>query len=596
MNAILRNNEYYGMQETFDMLYERSKNNHINGLRLYEIITSKENILLAYRNIKTNKGSRTKGTDNLSIEDYKYEDVDTFINEIRTTLEHYKPHTVRRVEIPKANGKKRPLGIPTLRDRLIQQMFKQVLEPICEAKFYNHSYGFRPNRSAENAMARCQQLVNLSGKRFLVDIDIEGFFDNVNHTKLIKQLYNIGIKDRRVLSIISKMLRAPIEGIGIPTKGTPQGGILSPLLSNVVLNDLDWWIANQWEHMVTKRDYSHLNKYRALRKSTKLKEMYIVRYADDFKVFTDSYESAKKIFHAVKGYLNNHLKLNISKEKSKITNLNKGKSEFLGFKIKTTKKGNKIIAYNHVADKQMNTILSKARKLVKEMKKEPEKSASRYNKYILGIRNYYCNATHVNKDFGIIAHRLRRILYNRLRNHVFEVPIGPPTLYRRLFKNNYKTYKVNGVYLYPIADIQTKNVKLFSQDICNYTIQGRVKHKELKSNVTCEMTKMVLSHTRSSIEYLDNKTSKYSMQNGKCSILGTFLTAEETHCHHITPKHLGGTDKFDNLVIVNTLVHRLIHAKKQETIERYMKLLQLNGKQLKKLNMFRQRCNLDIIK
>ena len=583
------------MQETFDMLYERSKNNHTKGLRLYEIITSKENIQLAYRNIKTNKGSRTKGTDGLAIEDYKYEDTNSFVNEIRKTLEHYKPQTVKRVEIPKPNGKKRPLGIPTMRDRLIQQMFKQVLEPICEAKFYNHSYGFRPNRSVENAMARCQQLINLSGKRYLVDIDIEGFFDNVNHTRLIKQLYNIGITDRRVLSIISKMLKAPIEGVGIPTKGTPQGGILSPLLSNVVLNDLDWWIANQWEHMITQRQYSFLNKYRALRKTSKLKEMYIVRYADDFKIFADSYESAKKIFHAVKGYLENHLKLNISKEKSKITNICKGKSEFLGFKIKATKKGNKFVAHTHVGDKQIDTILSKARALVKEMRKNPKKAVFRYNQYILGIRNYYINATHINNDFSKIAHRLRRTLRNRLKNHVFEVPIEPSSLYSKLFKNNYKTYRVFGVYLYPIADIQTRNAQLFSQNICNYTEEGRFNYRKLKPNVVTEMTKMVMAQNSDNLEYSDNKISRYSMQNGKCSILGTFQTAEEVHCHHILPKYLGGTDKFNNLVIINKLVHILIHATKLETIERYKELLQLSSKQLKKLNMFRQRCNLDTI-
>lgn len=302
MNATLRNSEYYGMQSTFDTLYERSKYNCTKGIGLYEIITSKENILLAYRNIKANTGSKTKGTDGITIDNYKMKNVENFIKDIRTALNDYKPQKVRRVAIPKENGKTRPLGIPTMRDRLIQQMFKQVLEPICEAKFYNHSYGFRPNRATKHAIARCQSLINKGNKHHIVDVDIKGFFDNVNHTKLIKQLYNIGIKDNRVLSIISKMLKSPIEGVGIPSKGTPQGGILSPLLSNVVLNDLDWWISNQWENMNTKHKYTSLHKYRAL-KSTKLKEMFIVRYADDFKIFTDSHESAKKIFHAVKEYL-----------------------------------------------------------------------------------------------------------------------------------------------------------------------------------------------------------------------------------------------------------------------------------------------------
>lgn len=133
MSASLRHNEYYDMQDTFDWLHDRSKKKATKSLRLYEIITSKKNILLAYRNIKANSGSKTMGTDGMTIADYKIVDEETFIDEIRATLKDYKSNSVRRVQIPKPNGKLRPLGIPTIRDRIIQQMFKQVLEPICEA-------------------------------------------------------------------------------------------------------------------------------------------------------------------------------------------------------------------------------------------------------------------------------------------------------------------------------------------------------------------------------------------------------------------------------------------------------------------------------
>ena len=358
MSTALRHAEYYSMQGIFDDLYERSKNNATKGLRLYEHIISKDNILLAFRNIKANTGSKTAGTDGITIDKYKIENVDEFIEEIRKALKNYKPQTVRRVEIPKPNGKKRPLGIPTMRDRLIQQMFKQVLEPICEAKFYNHSYGFRPNRSTHHVMARCQFLVNNVKLHHVVDIDIQGFFDNVSHSKLIKQMYSIGIRDKRVLTIVSKMLKAPIKGIGVPTKGTPQGGILSPLLSNIVLNDLDWWIANQWECLKTKHNYTFNNKIRAIKK-TNLKQMYIVRYADDFKVFTNSHKSAIRIYHATKGYLKNQLNLDISTEKSAITNLRKRKSDFLGFSLKAVTKRNKYVANTHIMDKKMKNISRK---------------------------------------------------------------------------------------------------------------------------------------------------------------------------------------------------------------------------------------------
>lgn len=221
----LRNNEYYDMQNVFDELYACSKNGN-NFYKLYEIIISKENILLAYRNLKTNPGSKTPGVDKKTIADISRLTDDEVINKVRNKLRYYHPQAVRRVYIPKpGSDKKRPLGIPTIWDRLIQQCILQVLEPICEPKFHNHSYGFRPNRSCEHALSRSITLVNLANHHYCVDIDIKGFFDNVNHGKLLKQIWTLGIRDKRVISIISKILKSEIIGEGIPSKGTPQGGL-----------------------------------------------------------------------------------------------------------------------------------------------------------------------------------------------------------------------------------------------------------------------------------------------------------------------------------------------------------------------------------
>ena len=145
------------MQNIFDNLYDKScKNYKFNNLMQY--ISCEENILLAYRNIKKNKGSTTVGTDKLDITYYKEWDKDKLVNYFQNKLLNYQPKSVRRVEIPKPNGKTRPLGIPCMDDRIIQQCIKQVLEPICEAKFHKHSYGFRPNRSTDHAIARCMQI------------------------------------------------------------------------------------------------------------------------------------------------------------------------------------------------------------------------------------------------------------------------------------------------------------------------------------------------------------------------------------------------------------------------------------------------------
>ena len=326
------------MQGYFDNLYAQS----VNGQNFYDLmnlIRSEENIRLAYRNIKRNTGSKTTGADKLTINDVKGLTVEEVIEKIQCMFKLYKPQRVRRVFIPKANGKVRPLGIPTIWDRIFQQCILQVLEPICEAKFHNHSYGFRPNRSTHDAKARFEFLINQTGLFHCIDVDIKGFFDNVHHGKLLKQIWSLGIKDKRLLAIISKLLKAEIEGEGVSLRGVPQGGILSPLLSNIVLNELDWWVSDQWETFETDFKYKFIgSKYQTLKKRSNLKECYIVRYADDFKVVCRTRTQAIKMNYAIKDFLKTRLHLETSEEKSKVMNLKKNSSEFLGFSIKVQRK------------------------------------------------------------------------------------------------------------------------------------------------------------------------------------------------------------------------------------------------------------------
>ena len=542
--------------------------------------------------VHLNAGSKTKGTDGLTIRDYKVIDEDKFVKSIQESLASYHPKMVRRVMIPKDNGKERPLGIPTMRDRIIQQMFKQILEPIVEAKFHNHSYGFRPNRSQHYAMARSAFLINMAHLHYVVDVDIAGFFDNVDHRKLINQLYNIGIKDKRVLTLINRMLKAEIEGEGVPTKGTPQGGILSPLLSNVVLNDLDWWVSNQWETFETKKKFTtRENKMITLKKKSNLKPMFIVRFADDFKIFTNTHENAQKIYVGVKDYLQNQLHLEISPEKSKITNLRKRKSDFLGFEIKAVKKGKKYVAHTNVMKSKKQKILKKGRELVQKVKKRPNaKNVNLFNSWVLGIHNYNRIATHVSIDFSRIAYCLNRTMYIRFKSiGKYSIPEKPNRTYKKFYgKNNYKTWLIKDIYIYPIADVKVRSPKGFTQSICNYTQEGREKiFKKIEDEVTLQIHKMMKSYIPNrSIEYLDNRISKYSMQKGKCHVTGIFLLSHEVHCHHIKAVKDGGDDSFRNLVIMHEDIHKLIHATNDEIIAKYSK--GLNTNHINKINKLRE--------
>lgn len=586
----LRNNEYYDIQEMLDGLYEKSKEGK-TFQNLVEIITSKENVELAYRNIKKNKGSLTKGVNETTINDLGNEFNDDIVEYIRKRLKNYIPQKIRRVEIPKSNGKTRPLGIPTMEDRLIQQCIYQILEPICEAKFYAHSYGFRPNRSSHHAVSRAMYLINKHKLHYVVNVDIKGFFDNVDHGKLLKQLWTIGIQDKNLLCIISKMLKAEVENIGITYKGTPQGEILSPLLANVVLNELDWWIYSQWEGIKTQHQYScNISKNRALKKSD-LKECYIVRYADDFKIFCRTYEDAQKMYIAVKQWLKERLKLEISPEKSKVLNLRKNYSEFLGFKLKAIKKKNKYVCKSHMTDKAKENAIRSIKKGV-ELLVQNNNSAqvNKYNSMILGLHQYYCIASHVNKDFSEISYKTIRTIKNRLKNIVSRKIAKMPKAYEKYYGSyNLKPRCIQGIPMYPVFGVTCKTPINFSQDICNFTKEGRIKVHSYLQKVHIDVLRYLLQNPvrGQSIEYNDNRISLYVGQNGLCAITKQPLLIGDMECHHKIPKYRNGTDEYKNLIFVTSKVHALIHIRAEETIKKYMGELKLTTEMIEKINKLR---------
>lgn len=592
------------MQTVFDRLYADS----LAGCEfqnLIDIITTEENIRLAYRNLKKNTGSKTPGTDGKTIRDLAELSETELIGIVQQKFKWYQPQSVRRKEIPKGNGKTRPLGIPTIMDRLIQQCVLQVMEPICEAKFCDTSNGFRPNRGVENALAQAEKYMQKSHMHIVIDIDIKGFFDNVHHGKLLKQMWAMGFRDKKLLCIISAMLKAEVAGFGFPEKGTPQGGIISPLLSNIVLNELDWWITSQWIEIPTRHEYSgrihatgtkdQSKKFRELRK-TKLKECYIVRYADDFKIFCRKHSDAVKLFAAVQAWLKERLNLDISPEKSKIVNLKHDYSDFLGFRIKVHKgKKNKYVIISHIAPKALEKIKEKAKEKVTKIQfcsgqLEEYQAVNDYNSFVMGIHNYYCMATCANPDMQTLAYEIKISIKNRLQERVKRRTEEPIPEYAKRYSKSKEIRFVGKTILLPIGYIQHHPPIHKKKAINKYTVEGRAEiHKNLESvDMTVLHILMRNPIAGASIEYNDNRLSLYAAQHGTCAITKQILSVEEIHCHHKTPKSQGGGDEYANLIILHKNVHKLVHATQRDTISAILQKVQLKPAELKKLNSLRK--------
>jgi RNA-directed DNA polymerase len=260
--------------------------------QLMEAVVARENVLRAYRQVVSNGGSA--GVDGMTVEQMKPYLQEHWVKIREQLLEgQYQPQAVRSVEIPKPQGGMRQLGIPTVVDRLIQQALHQVMTPIFEPDFSESSYGFRPGRSAQQAVAQAREYV-AEGRRWVVDLDLEKFFDRVNHDVLMARLAR-RIGDKRVLRLIRKYLQAGLMRDGMVSQrveGTPQGGPLSPLLSNIMLDELD------------KELESRGHKF--------------CRYADDCNIYVRTKQAGERVMDSVTGFLEKRLRLQVNREKSAV--------------------------------------------------------------------------------------------------------------------------------------------------------------------------------------------------------------------------------------------------------------------------------------
>ena len=622
----LRHAEYYGMQPVFDELYRRSMDGD-TFTDLMDLILSRDNILLAYRNIKANGGSYTAGTDNRNISDIGCLPPETVVEKVRfivTGSQHgYRPKPVRRKDIPKPNGKTRPLGIPCIWDRLIQQCIKQVMEPICEAKFSDNSYGFRPNRSVEHAMQKTYTMLQRMNLHYVIEFDIKGFFDNVNHSKLIRQIWALGIHDKQLIFIIKRILKAPIKmpdgSTTIPDRGTPQGGIISPLLANIVLNELDKWVESQWQNHPLVKEYGYERKIRnsiifdrskaflKMRK-TGLKEMYIVRYADDFRIFCRSKEDALRTKEAVTAWITERLRLEVSPEKTRIVNVRKRYSEFLGFKIRVRPKSSRYAVQSHICDKKLELerqkLVEQAKRIARPSEgKRPLDEIRLFNSMVLGIQNYFQLATCISIDCRKIHRQVMTVLTNRLNTEtgcklVREGGTMTQSEKERFGKSAMVRY-VSGIDqpIYPIAYIKNKIPMAKKAAICSYTADGRAMiHTNLSLN------SFVLAGLRNqpsggrSTEFTDSRISLFSAQRGKCALCGElFENAADIVCWLKIPAEMGGKERYQNMILFNKSFLPLLHDCPQNKLKAIADTFKATKELMLKVNGLREQAGLSAI-
>lgn len=591
------------MKQTLDFLYEKSKEG-IAFTGLVEAMVHEVTIVTAIHNIKSNKGSKTAGVDKVKMDKYLQMPRDELIALIRDSFSNYRPKPARRVYIPKKNGKQRPLGIPTVLDRIIQECVRIVIEPICEAKFYPHSYGFRPYRAQKHAIRDIINVINsatLSPDQpvWAVEGDIKGCFDNIDHRILLKKIWRIGIHDKRVIKMIQQMLKAGYIESGMmndTTFGTMQGGILSPLLSNVYLNDFDWFVGRMYMEPHRQCKYKY-NDTRRLKWSG-VTPKYNYRFADDWVILTPTEQEAYRLKRMLTKYFRNRMKLELSQEKTYVTDLRTEGIHFLGFVVKAEKKRKtpdpKTWTENLVGKPlpDMERLKVKIQKIADEVRVIGDMSErsiqaaqiQRVNSMIVGLAQYL--------QPSICSHALHAI-DRRINNTAFAV-------WKKRFPKHYNKYQVpieklcnlphrhegyksktfavpiEGEWFgitYAFITHSKYETRAFDQRMTPYTEEGRRIYSYYRSkskplpcdrpsvNTARDIQLSVYAKTVFNFEYFMNREYAYNRDKGKCKCCKKPLFLDDRKfCYHVKVElPLEKVNKVQNLVWLCNDCYRMVN-------------------------------------
>lgn len=586
-----------------DFLYEKSGQG-VSFTGLVEAMANEGTIVTAVHNIKSNKGSRTAGVDKMKMDKYLQMPKDELILLIQSSFRNYRPKPARREYIEKSNGKKRPLGIPTVLDRIIQECVRIIIEPICEARFYPQSYGFRPYRAQKHAIRGIINVINAGCKSpdqpvWAIEGDIKGCFDNINHRLLLQKLWRIGIHDKRVLKLISQMLKAGYmenDLFHATELGTPQGGILSPLLSNVYLNDFDWYVGRMY--MEPHRQCKHKGNDTRRLKWAGVTPKYNYRYADDWVILTSTEKEALRLKCVLTKYFRNRMKLELSQEKTYVTDLRTNGIHFLGFVVKAERKRktpDPATWTKHLVGKplpDMERLGKKIKKLLEEVhrielcqKVNVQAAQIQYvNSVIMGMAQYLqtsiCSRAYhaIDRRVNNAALAVWKKLYPKRYNSMqvsLKVLCNLPDRHKGYDSKTFAVW-VEGKWFgitYAFITHSHYEPKPFDQKMTPYTVEGRrryvnyrAKHKSLPCdrpsvNSPNDIAMSAYAKGRMNFEYYMNREYAYSRDKGKCKCCGNaFSPMLQKHCHHVKNKlPLDRINKVPNLVWLCEPCHRMVH-------------------------------------